>query len=67
MDRPRRKFLRLAVGAAALPAFSRLVMAQGYPAQSVRLVVTSAAVTAFVFMAVSLCKAHTARPPPIFT
>jgi tripartite-type tricarboxylate transporter receptor subunit TctC len=43
MELPRRKFLHLAAGAAALPAFSRFSRAQSYPAQPVRLVVTSAA------------------------
>src|SRR5205814_7631069 len=36
---PRRKFLRLAAGAAALPAVSRLARAQAYPARPVHLVV----------------------------
>jgi tripartite-type tricarboxylate transporter receptor subunit TctC len=36
---PRRQFLRLAAGAAALPAASRLAFAQTYPARPVRLVV----------------------------
>src|SRR5262245_22492713 len=35
----RRKFLRLAVGAAALPAVSRTARAQAYPARPVRLIV----------------------------
>jgi tripartite-type tricarboxylate transporter receptor subunit TctC len=35
----RRKFLHLAAGAAALPAVSRLAMAQGYPSRPVRIVV----------------------------
>src|SRR5690242_14902392 len=39
MKLPRRKFLRLAVGAAALPAFPRLTWAQSYPARPVRLIV----------------------------
>ena len=43
MELPRRKFLLLAAGAAALPAFSRIARAQVYPARPVRLVVTSAA------------------------
>jgi tripartite-type tricarboxylate transporter receptor subunit TctC len=36
---PRRQFLRLATGAIALPAASRLVWAQSYPARPVRIVV----------------------------
>jgi tripartite-type tricarboxylate transporter receptor subunit TctC len=36
---PRRQFLHLAAGAAALPAFSRLACAQSYPAKPVLLVV----------------------------
>ena len=36
---PRRQFLRLAVGAAALPAVSRTARAQAYPTRPVRLVV----------------------------
>lgn len=39
MKLPRRHFLHLAAGAAALPALSRLASAQSYPAQPVRLVV----------------------------
>src|SRR5260370_33706960 len=35
----RRQFLRLAAGAAALPALSRFAWAQSYPAQPVRIVV----------------------------
>jgi len=36
---PRRQFLHLVAGAAALPAFSRVARAQSYPAKPVRLVV----------------------------
>ena len=36
---PRRKFLRLAAGAVALPAMSRLAWAQAYPARPVRLII----------------------------
>ena len=39
MKIPRRKFLRLAMGAAALPAASPAVWAQGYPARPVRIVI----------------------------
>jgi tripartite-type tricarboxylate transporter receptor subunit TctC len=39
MHRPRRKFLQLLAGAAALPAFPRSAAAQGYPVKPVRLVV----------------------------
>ena len=42
MRLPRRKFLALAVGAAALPAMSRAARAQSYPARPVRLIVASA-------------------------
>jgi tripartite-type tricarboxylate transporter receptor subunit TctC len=35
---PRRRFLHLAVGAAALPAVSRIARAQGYPSRPVRLI-----------------------------
>jgi tripartite-type tricarboxylate transporter receptor subunit TctC len=43
MKLPRRNFLHLAAGAAALPAGSRLVWAQAYPTRPVRLIVTVAA------------------------
>jgi tripartite-type tricarboxylate transporter receptor subunit TctC len=43
MKLPRRNFLHLAAGAAALPAGSRLVWAQAYPTRPVRLVVTTPA------------------------
>ena len=39
MKSPRRKFLRLAAGAAALPAVSRLAWAQAYPSRPVRILV----------------------------
>ena len=39
MKLPRRQFLRLAAGVAALPAMSRVALAQSYPSRSVRLIV----------------------------
>jgi tripartite-type tricarboxylate transporter receptor subunit TctC len=39
MKLPRRKFLRLAAGAAALPAVSRIARAQAYPSQPARIIV----------------------------
>jgi hypothetical protein len=39
MKLPRRAFLHLAAGAAALPAVSRIARAQAYPSRPVRLVV----------------------------
>jgi tripartite-type tricarboxylate transporter receptor subunit TctC len=39
MKLPRRQFLQLTAGAAALPALSRLARAQAYPARPLRLVV----------------------------
>jgi tripartite-type tricarboxylate transporter receptor subunit TctC len=39
MKLPRRKFLHLAAGAAALPALSRVAWAQTYPTQPVRIIV----------------------------
>src|SRR5437899_988724 len=43
MKLPRRGFLRLAAGAAALPAVSRIAGAQAYPTQPVRIIVGFAA------------------------
>ena len=43
MKLPRRTFLHLAAGAAALPAVSRFAWAETYPSRPVRIVVTSAA------------------------
>jgi len=43
MKLPRRKFLHLAAGAAALPAVSRVARAQAYPTRPVRIVVGFAA------------------------
>jgi tripartite-type tricarboxylate transporter receptor subunit TctC len=43
MKLPRRRFLHLAAGAAALPAVSRIARAQTYPARPVRLIVAAAA------------------------
>lgn len=42
MKFPRRQFLRLAAGAAALPAVSRTAWAQAYPTRPVRLIVPAA-------------------------
>ena len=39
MKRPRRNFLHLAAGAAALPAVSRFAWAQAYPSRPVRVIV----------------------------
>src|SRR5262249_11305106 len=39
MHLPRRKFLHLAAGAAALPAVSRVARAQAYPSRPVRIIV----------------------------
>src|SRR3984885_1620937 len=43
MKLPRRRFLHLAAGAAALPAVSRLAFAQTYPARPVHIIVGFAA------------------------
>jgi tripartite-type tricarboxylate transporter receptor subunit TctC len=43
MKLPRRKFLHLAAGAAALPGVSRIARAQTYPSRPVRIIVTFAA------------------------
>ena len=43
MKLPRRKFLHLAAGAAALPALSRIARAQAYPTRPVRVIVATAA------------------------
>jgi tripartite-type tricarboxylate transporter receptor subunit TctC len=45
MKPPRRRFLHLAAGAAALPAVSRIARAQTYPIRPVRLIVGFAAGT----------------------
>jgi len=39
MKLPRRRFLHLAAGAAALPAVSRIARAQAYPSRPVRIIV----------------------------
>src|SRR5215470_13655529 len=39
MNLPRRQFLHLAAGAAALPAMSRVATAQSYPTRPVRIIV----------------------------
>jgi tripartite-type tricarboxylate transporter receptor subunit TctC len=43
MKLPRRRFLHLAAGAAALPAVSRIAWAQTYPTRPVRIIVGVAA------------------------
>src|SRR5277367_4357715 len=42
MKLPRRKFLHLAAGAAAVPAMSRTAWAQAYPSRLVRIIVDTA-------------------------
>ena len=48
MKLPRRKFLHLAAGAAALPALSRIAWTQAYPKQPVRIIVGQAVFNAAV-------------------
>src|SRR5215831_9049172 len=43
MKLPRRKFLHLVAGAAALPTVSQIAWAQAYPTRPVRIIVTFAA------------------------
>jgi tripartite-type tricarboxylate transporter receptor subunit TctC len=43
MKIPRRQFLRLTAGAAALPALSHIAVAQSYPARPVRIIVAASA------------------------
>jgi tripartite-type tricarboxylate transporter receptor subunit TctC len=43
MKLPRRQFLHLAAGAAALPSISRIARAQAYPTRPVRIIVGQAA------------------------
>jgi len=45
MKLPRRNFLHLAAGAAALPAVQRFAWAQAYPTRPVRIIVGFAAAT----------------------
>ena len=42
MKLPRRKFLHLAAGAAALPAVSRIARAQAYPTRPITMIVPAA-------------------------
>src|SRR5262245_58961657 len=51
MKLPRRQFLHLAAGAAALPVVSRIAWAQAYPARPVHIIVPFAAAGAFDIMA----------------
>ena len=50
MKLPRRTFLHLASGAAALPALPRIARAQGYPTRPVRIVVESQPAARTIFM-----------------
>ena len=49
MKLPRRNFLQLAAGAAALPVVSRIAWAQAYPARPVRVIVGFPPVAAATF------------------
>src|SRR5262245_2701904 len=51
MKLPRRKFLHLATGAAALPAGSRFAWAQAYPTKPVRIIVGFGSGSAFDILA----------------
>ena len=51
MKLPRRQFLHLAAGAAALPTISRVAWAQAYPTRPVHIIVPFAAAGAFDIMA----------------
>jgi len=51
MKLPRRKFLNLALGAAALPAISRIAWAQSYPSRPARIIVGQAAASGADFIA----------------
>ena len=51
MKLPRRKFLHLAAGAAALPALTRIARAQAYPSRPVRIVVGFGSGSAFDILA----------------
>jgi tripartite-type tricarboxylate transporter receptor subunit TctC len=56
MKLPRRKVLRLAAGAAVLPAFSSIAKAQAYPSRPVRIIVSIiASVDEFLVQLVSQC------------
>ena len=48
MKLPRRRFLHLTAGAAALPAVSRFAWAQAYPTRPVRIVAAACAPRGFV-------------------
>jgi tripartite-type tricarboxylate transporter receptor subunit TctC len=58
---PRRRFLRLAAGAAFLPAVSRVAFAQTYPARPVRMIVSFPAGNASDILARLMAQALSAR------
>ena len=51
MKLPRRQFLHLAAGAAALPAVSRVAMAQAYPTRPVRVLVHPSGIEGLIILA----------------
>ena len=58
MKFPRRQFLHLAAGAAALPAISRIAGAQAYPARPITIVDTFDTTSAMNISSISECRAE---------
>jgi hypothetical protein len=67
MKLPRRNFLHLAAGAAALPAMPRVARAQAYPSRPVRMIVVTFSTCADSIRTVPFLQHDPDRPEDVMT